>query len=58
MSFEFIDLNKSFLKRVTERFVTILINHPRRGARADNIHTFIKKLGNFDFFMLDKLKTA
>ncbi len=56
MSFEFIDLNKFFLMRLIEKFATNLIKNPRGEVRTDNIHTFIKKMGNLDFFMLDNLK--
>ena len=56
MSFEFIDLTESFQKIVTEKFVTILIDHLRGDARTDNIHPLIKKIEDFRFFKLDKLK--
>jgi len=45
MSFEFIDLNKSFLKTVTEVFAAFLIDNLRGQARADNINSFINKIG-------------
>ena len=45
MSFEFIDLNESFLKIVTERFAALLIDHTHGGARTDNINPIIKKIG-------------
>jgi hypothetical protein len=50
MSFEFMDLTQSLPKIVTKKFAAIFIDHFRGDIRADNIHPFIKKIGDFRFF--------
>jgi hypothetical protein len=50
MSFEFIDLTQSLLKIVIKKFAAIFIDHFQGDIRADNIHLFIKKFGDFRFF--------
>ena len=50
MSFEFIDLTQSLLKIVTKKFAAIFIDHFLGDIRADNIHPFMKKIGDFRFF--------
>ena len=57
MSFEFIDLTESFRMIATKKFDTIFIDHFRGDARTDNIHLFVKNIGDFRFFMLDNLKS-
>ena len=58
MSFGFIDLTNSFGKVAAEKFATFFIDYLRGYATTDNIHSFIKKMRTFDFFMLDNLKAC